>query len=587
VLGQYELLEKLGEGGMGRVYKARHRLMQQVVALKVLRHAPGEEALARFQREIKGLARLNHVNIVRALNADVVGATLFLVMEYVPGTDLAALVRRRGPLPVGEACEYVRQAALGLQHAYENGLVHRDVKPANLLRTPSGQVKVLDLGLALLQEEGHEEGELTSSGQVMGTFDYMAPEQWDDTHRVDVRADVYSLGCTLYFLLTGRAPFAGPEHNTRLRKMKAHASAVPPPLRQLRPDVPEALAGVLERLLAKKADQRYETPGQVAAALAPFAGIAATAESLTLPLPRAKPPAWRRWLAAAVLAGLTLAAGGTALVLGLGKKGTPGGEDTQAAVERAPKETRQVPPRKGGKPATPRADPVKPVQDVVPLRVAALEARHFRGDPAQSQGKLGVLSFATRVGDDIRIAARLSEPAYCYLIAFNPNGTEQLIHPEAGDREPERRAELTYPAAPNDFFNLGAEDGPGLQALVLAASRQPLPAYKRWQSVVGVARWRHLPPNRAWGIWQSDGLKTDLMRPPTRLVEKPRGLVVWTTAALGHDVGLGLAGVPWGPWWVICRDGPQDRLHELARFFKGKPGIEAVAGLAFPVLPAK
>jgi serine/threonine protein kinase len=203
---------------MGTVFKARHSLMNRVVALKVIRRErlTGPQAVARFHREIRAAALLSHPNIVMALDAAQVGDGHFLVMEYVPGVDLARLLGQRGKLPAGEACDYAYQAALGLQHAHENGMVHRDIKPANLLRADRGHVvKILDMGLARLAGEqmlvgagaGAGNDQLTGTGLAMGTLDYIAPEQIDDAHSVDIRADIYSLGCTLFHLLAGRAPY--------------------------------------------------------------------------------------------------------------------------------------------------------------------------------------------------------------------------------------------------------------------------------------------------------------------------------------------------------------------------------------------
>jgi WD40 repeat protein/tRNA A-37 threonylcarbamoyl transferase component Bud32 len=283
-LGPYVLLEPLGEGGMGQVFKARHPLMKRVVALKLIRaeRLQHGDALSRFQREIVAAGRLSHPNVIIAHDAVQVGRTICLVMEFAEGTDLGKLLKQRGPLPVAEACEYVRQAALGLQHAHEQGLVHRDVKPGNLLLTrpggaqAGGVVKVLDLGLARLGTSADEDSAtaLTGASALMGTPDYMAPEQAGDAHAVDIRADIYSLGCTLYALLTGRAPFAGTQLT---QKILAHLSAEPPPLESMRTDVPPALAAVVRRLMAKQAEQRYQTPADVAAALAPFCGPAAAA----------------------------------------------------------------------------------------------------------------------------------------------------------------------------------------------------------------------------------------------------------------------------------------------------------------------
>src|SRR5262245_18781543 len=270
VLGPYVLLDRLGEGGMGRVFKARDKRLGRVVALKVIRkeRLADPDAVRRFRTEVQAVARLTHPNIVHAYDADQAGDAHFLVMEFVAGVDLARLVKERGPLPARDACEYVRQAALGLQHAFEQGLVHRDVKPQNLLLSAAGGVvKVLDLGLARLRrEEGSDSNTaLTGEGGVVGTPDYMAPEQFEDAHEVDVRADLYSLGCTLYFLLAGRAPFAGGPLAQKIRK---HQQAEPGALESLRQDLLPGVSAVVGKLMAKRQEDRYQTPAEAAAALA-------------------------------------------------------------------------------------------------------------------------------------------------------------------------------------------------------------------------------------------------------------------------------------------------------------------------------
>jgi serine/threonine-protein kinase len=276
LLGSYVLLDKLGEGGMGAVFKARNWKLGQVVALKLIRkeRVDSADAVPRFQREIRAAAQLEHPHIVRALDADEVGGTLLLVMEYVEGIDLKKLVQQQGPLPVPLACEYVRQAALGLQHAHAKGLVHRDIKPSNLLlqKPAPGQagagpvVKILDLGLARLGDGADgDTGTLTETGAVMGTPDYLAPEQARQSHSVDVRADLYSLGCTLYFLLTGQVPFPG---GTFGEKIARHLMDEPVPVEQVRPEVPVGIALVVRKLMAKQPEQRYQTPAELAAVLA-------------------------------------------------------------------------------------------------------------------------------------------------------------------------------------------------------------------------------------------------------------------------------------------------------------------------------
>lgn len=277
VLGQYILLDLLGQGGMGQVFKAHHRIMKRVVALKIILQSQlaSPAAIHRFHREIQAVAQMAHPNVVIAYDADQVDDTHFFVMEYVEGVDLAKLVKQHGALPTSVACEYVRQAALGLQHAHERGLVHRDIKPSNLLVTTTGvpagrpgAVKILDMGLARLRQScatGSDEPSLTKTGAVMGTPDYMAPEQARDSRSVDIRADLYSLGCTLHFLLTARAVFPA---DTLQEKFYKHWFEAPPPIDQA--NVPGDVVALVQKLLAKSPEDRFQTPAELAAALAPF-----------------------------------------------------------------------------------------------------------------------------------------------------------------------------------------------------------------------------------------------------------------------------------------------------------------------------
>ncbi|HTU19359.1 MAG TPA: family 16 glycoside hydrolase, partial [Gemmataceae bacterium] len=267
---KYRILRELGRGGMGVVYQARQTgMMERPVVIKVISRALIDQpaALERFQREVHAAAQLSHPNIVTAFDAEKAGDLHMLVMEFVPGQSLAEVLQKRGPLPVQFACHFARQVALGLQHAHERGMVHRDIKPQNLMLSLKNQVKILDFGLAkVVSERGTGKG-LTASDAYMGTPDYSAPEQATDARSADIRADLYSLGCTLYCLLAGRPPF---HEDTAMKTILAHLQQEPQPLPELRPDVPAELWQVLKRLLAKDPDQRFQKPIEVARALSVF-----------------------------------------------------------------------------------------------------------------------------------------------------------------------------------------------------------------------------------------------------------------------------------------------------------------------------
>jgi len=295
-MGEYQLLERLRGGGMGTVYKARQGRLDRIVALKVLSvgRTGNPQAAVRFEREMKAIGRLDHPNIVRAYDAREIEATPVLVMEFVEGLDLAEIVRRVGRISSPDACELICQTALALQCAHEHGLVHRDIKPSNIMLARSGMVKLLDLGLARFFAEDRADAaeEMTGTGQAIGTADYMAPEQASDSRAVDIRADIYSLGCTLYKLLAGRAPFSGAEYRTTLDKLNAHVHEPAPSIRQLAPDVPEEVAEVLGRMLSKDPQNRFTAPAEVVEALAPWCAgadlraLVARAEIATgVPLP--------------------------------------------------------------------------------------------------------------------------------------------------------------------------------------------------------------------------------------------------------------------------------------------------------------
>jgi len=265
-LGGHKLLGHLGSGGMSSVYLAEHMLMKHKRAIKVLPKSKlgNTSYLERFQREAKAIASLNHINIVRAYDINNEKDTHYLVMEYVEGADMQNLVRKHGPLPYAVAADYIAQAARGLHHAHEAGLIHRDVKPANLLVNKDGVVKVLDLGLALFTQESDASLTMEYNDKVLGTADYLPPEQAINSHKIDSRADMYGLGCTLYFLLTGHPPF--PDGSIASRIIK-HQNSMPPDVRKDRPDCPGELDGVCVKMMQKDPKYRYASCLQVAEVL--------------------------------------------------------------------------------------------------------------------------------------------------------------------------------------------------------------------------------------------------------------------------------------------------------------------------------
>ena len=267
VIGSYLVLEKLGQGGMGVVFKARRRGDERLVALKILPPSFGRdrEAVLRFRREFEVAARLSHPNVVAAIDADEDRGVQFLTMEYIDGHDLDELVDAVGPLPIKLAINCAIQAATGLAAAHAQGIIHRDIKPANLMLDASGVVRVLDLGLARVIEDSGligrtVAGGLTMSGSYMGTVDFMAPEQADDSKRADGRSDIYSLGCTLYFLLTGRPPFEG---ETALKRLLAHQEKPAPSLHSARNDVLASLEAAYQTMLAKRPGDRPRSMTEV------------------------------------------------------------------------------------------------------------------------------------------------------------------------------------------------------------------------------------------------------------------------------------------------------------------------------------
>jgi len=305
VIGDYVILESIAVGGMGHVYKARHRLMKRLVAIKVLpRSATDNGRLAhRFGREVEVAAKLTHPNIVTAYDAGMHEGACYLVMEYVDGPDLSTLLQRRGPLPVAKAVNCIVQVARGLAYAHDSGVIHRDIKPGNLLVDAAGTIKILDMGLARLEDADALAGRPAMSGKMMGTVQYVAPEQAVNAHAADRRADIYSLGCTLYRLLANRVPF---EAETAMQTILAHREQPVPKLADRVADVPDGLQDVLDRMMAKDPDRRYQSAEEVMADLQ--AVVPDAANHLLTPEQADTPTARQAALSAASQKGLAAAA---------------------------------------------------------------------------------------------------------------------------------------------------------------------------------------------------------------------------------------------------------------------------------------
>jgi serine/threonine protein kinase len=503
-LDQYRILKRIGQGGMGTVYQAEHVQLGKVVALKVLspERLGKSHASERFMREIQAIGRLDHPHIVRATDAREAEGVHFLVMEYVEGIDLHHLVHTRGPLPLADACELVRQAAVALQHIHEHGLVHRDIKPSNLMvtdvRTPV--LKVLDLGLARLRAEEPVE-DLTGPGELMGTLNYLAPEQATDAASVDIRADIYSLGCTLYYLLAGRPPFGSAEYATPARKLSAHLNDTPPPIRKFRADVPEKLAAVLDKMLAKDRTQRYETPAAVAEAIRPFTtgcDLAALLTPVAVPTTsEAKVPAvadqrsgstgplarpahgsdtvrptripFLSWPLAAVVAALVL----IGLVVGGWMIARP---ILHPTVDTGSPAGPEVP---GGAPAA-------PPKGYIDLMVWEKKSSLGDHNPERFRRQLhqaGVLPLQAQ--DQVRVHVKLDRPMYVYVIWISSRGEALPVYPwkdwkwERRPVEEQPVQEKFLPATDKAFVMEGGEF-PTPLAAQLAGLLHPLPGGGPW-----------------------------------------------------------------------------------------------------------
>lgn len=527
-LGSYELIERLGRGGMGEVYRARHVHLDKLVAVKLIASdvTPSPDLAARFRREALAAGRVEHPNLVRATDAGEADGALFLAMELLQGEDLNHRTNRLGPLPVAEACDAIRQAALRLHQAHAQGLVHRDVKPHNLFRTEDGVVKVLDLGLARLRGGSSIPGS-THAGGFMGTADYAAPEQFLDASAVEAPADIYALGCTFFQLLTGAAPFGDETHATTISKMNAHLSEAPPDLRRLRPDVPAPLLQLTARMLAKKPEDRPGTAAEVADALAAFTVRSASPvpdeQATSLHHEVASSGRRRRLLVAGLLTVLLALAGWAAVV----------------------QPWRNSPAANG-------IDPSKPEPEAKPL-TARLRLTRFAPEKSGLRlvGELGTdHAFRTRYNDRVEVEALLSEPAYAYLIAFNPadkpEDQEQLLPRSEADQPPPLRDRLS----PDSRLKL--DDGKGLQAFAVVASRQLLPPYAEWRKQRRPLKWEQVPATSGV-VWLADG-------------DAITGL---------YEPGFNRA--------TEEKIGDKALLRELARALRRQPGVETVTVIGFAV----
>jgi hypothetical protein len=465
---------------MGEVYKARHRRLDKLVALKLLPAGAQSclEIVARFQREMKAIGALDHPNVVEAHDAGEQSGVVYLAMKLIDGIDLNRLIKERGPLPIAEVCELVRQAALGLHYLHGRGLVHRDVKPSNLMRTSDGTVKVLELGLARLGIEARAGHDLTGAGQVLGTPDFLAPEQIENAGNADARSDLYGLGGTLFYLLTGRAPFA--DHKSLFSKLEAHRSGPPPDVRTLRSEVPAELAALAHRLLAKKPEDRFNTAAEVAAALAPFAG------TFQPPVEHAARPRanhWKRKLAIALTVGkwgcsLKLAFGVAVAVL----VGLP--------VSWWLNERKEI-SHKGVQLAQ-QQEAAQQIRLTIDVLHRPAPDRNLR------PGMLGVEAYDPRFGDAVTVKAQLDPPAYAFLIAFRPDGIVEGILPDNEDQAPQRKDSISAEYELND--------GAGLEVFAVVASSQPLPSFKVWRTRCGKVPWGKFD-GFPGVVWRADGVE--------------------------------------------------------------------------------
>ncbi len=489
--GQYQIDKEIGHGGMGAVYLATHVKLGKQVALKILPKAftKDRDRVLRFEREMRSLGRVDHPNIVRAFDAGEIEGVQYLAMEFVEGIDLQKMVEKLGPCTPELACKLIAQTTVGLQVAHSAGLVHRDIKPSNILVTRDGMVKIVDLGLARIQTtdtDADATNQLTLQQQMMGTPDYMAPEQWANAAEADGRADLYALGCTLYFLISGNPPYGGKDTKSVSRKMKAHLHAPAPKLQDVGQDLPDGLVLLYEKLMAKDPDQRPKSALEVSEALNKIYAQSDVQNSI-VPLidlkqinqciateSSAKASTTNRWNLPWVIAGCGL---GLTIVIG-----------SMFALNNRPKPMSI-------------SDRSSSVQS--PSASIGVDVIQKRSETdLQHRGTIGQQIDSAKLGDLVKLSVLFSEPSYCYVIALNPTNDPdwklQLLYPTNSELKPELKDTLTIPAKGTSFISL--TDGSGQQVYVVIESSKALPTFQEWQSKHDwSSEWKQC--QRA-GVWQ-------------------------------------------------------------------------------------
>jgi serine/threonine protein kinase len=489
-IGRYWVGDQLGEGGQGQVFPVIDTRLGRNLVLKLARRPLEAERAGheRLLREGRLLAECAHPNLVHVVDLDIHEGRPFLVMEHVRGLNLQQHAEQRRPAP-RQAARLVAGLAGAVAYIHARGIVHQDIKPANVLIDDGGRPKLIDFGLARLRHAWADD----ASGSIGGTISYMSPEQALGRHeRIGPWTDVFGLGGVLYYLLTGR-PVYQSTSEYGLRWQASKGEQVSP--RLVNPRLPRALERICLKALAPDPDQRYRAAGDLERSLRRFLA--------------------RRWIATAALACAAL------LAVGL----------LSARLQSRYPQTALN---------SPAAAP----------RIVSFDVRHFRGDPPKSLGNIGVSPWAILLKDDVRVLARLDAPAYCYLIALNPDGRVELCFPPTKTESPRPSKDIGYPASASGYF--GLTDGLGLQVFALLASRQPLPPFARWHGHAGMP-WKSVPPDGlSEGVWRYDG----------RWIEPMSSLPRSEREKLS--------------------DSPRP-FREVCEYLKNIPGIDAVEAIAFDV----